>query len=547
LGSDKLKIISLGGLGQIGKNMMVIEYDDHLLVIDAGLMFPENEMLGIDIVIPDMSYVLERKDKVIAVIVTHGHEDHIGALPYLLSQIKAPVYASRLTQGLIEVKLRESRINDVERHVIAPGDSLSLGPFHTEFFRVNHSIPDGVGLAIDTPVGLIMHSGDFKFDSTPVDGLPTDFAKLADLGRRGVLLLLSDSTNAETPGYTPSERSIAHIFEDVFAHADGRVIVATFASNISRIQQVITTAEKYGRHVAVAGRSMSMNVRMAMDLGYLKAPEGCLLNIDDIQYLPHKQVAIVCTGSQGEPTSALVRMARNEFHPVSLLPGDSVIVSASPIPGNEELVNRTLNNLFRLGADVRYDELFDVHVSGHASQEELKLLLNMVKPKFFVPIHGEFRHLVLHAHLAEDVGIPRQNIFVMESGQMLELDASSAQVAGKVSDDYVLVDGLGVGDIGQVVLEDRRLLSRNGFLVVTLTTDRVTGRILAGPEIISRGFVQMSESEALLDRARSEVIKAVQGGGNRTVLIARIKEALTRFVYNETRRRPLILPMVMEV
>jgi ribonuclease J len=546
LATSKLKIIPLGGLGQIGKNMMVLEYDGHLLIIDAGLMFPENEMLGIDIVIPDMSYVMERKDQVLAIIVTHGHEDHIGALPYLLSQLKAPVYATRLTQGLIEVKLRENRINDIERHVIAPGDLLPLGPFRTEFFHINHSIPDGVGLAVETDVGLIMHSGDFKLDSTPVDGQPTDFAKLADLGRRGVLLLLSDSTNAETPGYTPSERTIARLFENIFTHAQGRVIVATFASNISRIQQVITTAHKYGRHAAVAGRSMSNNVRMAMELGYLKVPDGCLMGIDEIQRLPQNQVAIVCTGSQGEPTSALVRMARNEFQPVSLLPGDSVIVSATPIPGNEELINRTLNNLFRLGADVFYDELLDVHVSGHGSQEELKLMLNMVQPKFFVPIHGEYRHLVLHARLAEEVGIPRQNIFVMESGQMLELDGQSAQIVGKVSDEYVLVDGLGVGDIGEVVLEDRRLLSRNGFLVVTLVMERGTDRVLSGPEIISRGFVHVSESEALLDKARAEVLKAVKGGGSRPILNARIKEALSRFVYSETRRRPLILPVVME-
>jgi len=546
LANSKLKIISLGGLGQIGKNMTVLEYDGRLLIIDAGLMFPENEMLGIDIVIPDMSYVLERKDNVLGIIVTHGHEDHIGALPYLLSQIKAPVYATRLTQGLIEVKLRENHTNDVERHVIAPGDVLPLGPFRIEFFHVNHSIPDGVGLAVQTEVGLIVHSGDFKLDSTPVDGLPTDFAKLADLGRRGVLLLLSDSTNAETPGYTPSERTIARIFEDIFARANGRVIVATFASNISRIQQAITTAHKYGRYAAIAGRSMSNNVRMAMDLGYLKIPDNCLLSIDDIQHLPQKQVAIVCTGSQGEPTSALVRMARGEFQAVSLLPGDSVIVSSTPIPGNEELINRTLNNLFRLGADVFYDELLDVHVSGHASQEELKLLLNMIQPKFFVPIHGEYRHLVLHARLAEQVGIPRQNIFVMESGQMLELDAQSAQIVGKVSDDYVLVDGLGVGDIGEVVLEDRRLLSRNGFLVVTLVMERGTGQVLSGPEIISRGFVHVSESEELMDRAKAEVLKTVKEPGNRAYLNARIKETLSRFVYEETRRRPLILPVVME-
>ncbi|MBC7232112.1 MAG: ribonuclease J [Chloroflexi bacterium] len=547
MAKKKLKVIPLGGLGQIGKNMMVLEYADQMLVIDAGLMFPENEMLGIDIVIPDMSYVLERKDKVLAVIVTHGHEDHIGALPYLLSQIKVPVYATRLTQGLIEVKLRESRVSDVEQHIIRPGDVLTLGPFNIEFFHVSHSIPDGVGLAIQTEVGLVMHSGDFKFDHSPVDGQPTDFAKLAELGKKGVLLLLSDSTNAETPGYTPSETKLARIFESVFSRARGRIIVATFASNISRIQQVISTAQQYGRYVAVAGRSMSNNVRMAMDLGYLQVPDGVLLSIDEIQNLPQNQVAIVCTGSQGEPTSALVRMARNEYAPISLLPGDTVIVSATPIPGNEELVNRTINNLFRLGAEVFYDELLDVHVSGHGCQEELKLMLNMTRPKFFVPIHGEYRHLVLHARLAEEVGILRQNIFVLESGQMLELDQNSAQIAGTVSDEYVLVDGLGVGDITEVVLEDRRLLSRNGFLVVTLVIERGTGRILSGPEIVSRGFVYVRESEDLFERVRTEVLKAAKEGGNRILLGNRIKDALTRFIYNETRRRPLILPVVMEV
>ncbi|MBM4429655.1 MAG: ribonuclease J [Chloroflexi bacterium] len=542
-----MRLIPLGGLGEIGKNMLALEYGLHILVIDAGLMFPETEMLGIDIVIPDMSYVLERKDRVLAVIVTHGHEDHIGALPYLLSRLSAPVYATRLTQGLIEVKLRESRVNNVDQQVIVPGDLLSLGPFGLEFFHVSHSIPDGIGLAIQTGAGLIVHSGDFKFDHSPVDGQPTDFGKLAELGRRGVHLLLSDSTNAETPGYTPSEKAITQTFEDVFVRAKGRVIVATFASNISRIQQVIMTAYQNGRRVAVTGRSMSNNVRMAIDLGYLQIPGDSLVSIDEIQQQPHDRVAIVCTGSQGEPTSALVRMARNEYQPISLVSGDTVIVSATPIPGNEELVNRTLNNLFRLGADVYYDELLDVHVSGHASQEELKLMLNMIRPKFFVPIHGEYRHLVLHARLAQEVGIPRENIFLLETGQVLELDRNSARIVDRVSDEYVLVDGLGVGDVGQVVLEDRRLLSRNGFLVVTLAVERGTGRVLSGPEISSRGFVYVRESGELLERARAEVLKAVQDGGSRAALTNQIREALTRFVYNEIRRRPLIVPMVMEV
>ena len=547
MGDNKLKVIALGGLGQIGKNMMVIEYDTSMLIVDAGLMFPENDMLGIDIVIPDMSYILERKDKVIGIIITHGHEDHIGALSYLLAEIRAPVYATRLTQGLCQVKLRESHINDVDWHLISPGDLVPLGPYSLEFFHVCHSIPDGVGLAIQTPVGLVVHSGDFKFDHSPADGRPTDFAKLAELGRRGVLLLLSDSTNAESPGYTPSETMVAKTFEEIFSRAQGRVIVATFASNISRIQQVIQTSARYGRRTAIAGRSMSNNVRMAMELGYLDIPERCLLSLDDLQNQPKNHVTVVCTGSQGEPTSALVRMARNEYAAISLVPGDTVVVSSTPIPGNEELVNRTLNNLFRLGADVYYDELLDVHVSGHGSQEELMLMLNMVQPKFFAPIHGEYRHLVLHARLAERVGIPRQNIFVLESGQVLALDQNSAEIAGTVSDEYVLVDGLGVGDVGQVVLEDRRLLSRNGFLVASMVVERGTGRLLAGPDINSRGFVYVRESEELLERARAVVLETVKNGGNRVGLSSQIKEALTRFVYNETRRRPLILAVVLEV
>jgi len=547
LAEDKLRVVALGGLGQIGKNMMVVEYGPHMLVIDAGLMFPENDMLGIDIVIPDMSYVLERKDRVIGVVITHGHEDHIGALSYLLSEVRVPVFATRLTQGLIEVKLRERRIDGVDLRLISPGDVLTLGPFGLEFFHVSHSIPDGVGLAISTPVGLLVHSGDFKFDHSPVDGRPTDFAKLAELGRRGVLLLLSDSTNAETPGYTPSETRIAKTFEDIFSRAQGRVIVATFASNISRIQQVIQTSDRLGRRVAIAGRSMTNNVRMAMELGYLDIPERSLVSLDDIQSLPKPRVTIVCTGSQGEPTSALVRMARNDYAPVSLVPGDTVVVSSTPIPGNEELVNRTLNNLFRLGADVFYDELLDVHVSGHGSQEELMLMLNLVQPKFFVPIHGEYRHLVLHARLAEQVGLARQNVFVLESGQVLELDKESAQIAGRVSDEYVLVDGLGVGDVGQVVLDDRRLLSRNGFLVASVVVEKGTGRLLAGPDISSRGFVYVRESEELLERARATVLEAVRNGGNRANLSGEIKESLVRFLYNETKRRPLVLPIVTEV
>jgi ribonuclease J len=545
--SDKVRIIPLGGLGQIGKNMMVVEYGGSLLVIDAGLMFPENDMFGVDIVIPDMKYVLDRKDRITAIIITHGHEDHVGALPYLLSQVKAPVYATRLTLGLIEVKLRESHVNDVEFHEVIPGEALALGPFRVDFFRVSHSIPDGVGLAIETPVGMIVHSGDFKFDHSPVDGRPTDYAKLTELGRRGVLLLLSDSTNAETPGYTPSETMVAQTFEDIFARAQGRVIVATFASNISRIQQAIEVAHKHGRRVTIAGRSMSNNVRMAMELGYLRVPDGALAAVDEIRSMPDEQVAIVCTGSQGEPTSALVRMARNDYAPITLIPGDTVVVSSTPIPGNEEMINRTLNNLFRLGADVYYDELLDVHVSGHASQEELKMMLNIIQPRFFLPIHGEYRHLVLHARLAEQVGVPRQNVFVLESGQVLEITTNSAQVVDRVAEDDVLVDGLGVGDIGETVLEDRRMLSRNGVLIISLVVDRDTHKIVSGPQMLSRGFVYDREATQLLDGARNEVLRVVAEWQNHEDLSAQIRAALGHYIYREIRRRPLVAVMVAEL
>jgi len=546
LARDKLHIIPLGGVGEIGRNMMLVEYGDSCIVIDAGLMFPENDMLGIDIVIPDLTYVFEHRDRVRAVILTHGHEDHTGALPYLMSEIKVPIYATRLTRGLAEVKLKEHGIHDIDFRTIRPGNLLSLDPFRIEFFHVSHSIPDGVGLAIHTPVGLVVHSGDFKFDHSPVNGQRTDFAKLAEIGGRGVLLLLSDSTNAETPGYTPSEQEIGQTFERIFSIATGRVIVATFASNISRVQQVMEVAARHDRRVGVVGRSMVNNVRMARELGYLEIADEVMLSLDELDKLPHRKVALVCTGSQGEPTSALVRMSLNEDRNVQIVPGDTVIVSATPIPGNEELVNRTLNNLFRLGANVYYDELLDVHVSGHASQEEQKLMINLIRPKFFVPIHGEYRHLILHAQLAEQVGIPRENIIVMESGDVLELTSHSARIVDTVSEDYVFVDGRGVGDVGQVVLEDRRMLSQNGFLMAVVTLDRATGRILAGPEIISRGFVYVRESEELLERARQKVTEVIERGGSRASLTRRIRDALTRFAYKEVGRRPVIVPVVLE-
>jgi ribonuclease J len=543
-----LRIIPLGGVGQIGKNMMVIEYDGQLLIIDCGLMFPESDMLGIDIVIPDMEYVFARKDRVRAILVTHGHEDHVGGLPYLLQQVKAPLYATRLTRGLIEVKLKEhGLLNGADLHTVSPSDVLDLAPFKVEFFRVCHSIPDGVGLGITTPVGLIVHSGDFKFDQTPVDGKLTDFAKLAELGGRGVHILFSDSTNAETEGQTPSEQVVGETFDRIFGRAGGRIIVATFASNISRVQQVIDTARKYDRRVGIVGRSMVNYAKQAARLGYLDFDPDEFLTAEEMNSLPAHEVAIACTGSQGEPTSALVRMSLGEHRQVNIRPGDSVIVSATPIPGNEELVNRTINNLFRAGAKVYHHQRMEVHVSGHASREEHKLMLNLTRPRFFVPIHGEYRHLVHHGRMAREVGIPPENVFVVESGTVLEFGPDWGQVNGQVTEGHVMVDGLGVGDVGSIVLRDRRLLSKDGFVVVVIAIDADTGEVVEGPDIITRGFVYIRESEDLIEEAAQRVLEALAHGGGRASASNKIKGTLAEFFYGQTKRRPMILPVVMEM
>ncbi|MHB1294939.1 MAG: ribonuclease J [Anaerolineae bacterium] len=547
MAGDKLRIIPLGGLGEIGRNMLVVEYGGQMLIIDAGLMFPENDMLGVDIVIPDLSYVTERADQVKAVIVTHGHEDHVGALPYLLGKVKAPVYATRLTHGLIGVKMRESRVGSIDTRTIQAGDDITAGPFGVEFFHVSHSIPDGVGLGIRTPVGLVVHSGDFKFDHSPVDGRRTDFAKLAELGGRGVQLLLSDSTNAENAGYTPSEQVIGETLARVFAAAKGRVIVATFASNISRVQQIMDTAAAFGRHVGVVGRSMAGNVRMACELGYLQYPDSELYSMEQLAQLPGNQVAIICTGSQGEPTSALVRMGQRGFRAVSIIPGDTVVVSATPIPGNEELVNRTLDNLFRLGASVYYDELLDVHVSGHASQEEQKMMINLIRPRYFVPIHGEYRHLVLHGRLAQQCGLDADHVFVMETGDVLELDAAGAEVVDRITENYVFVDGNGVGDVDQAVIEDRRMLSRNGFLTVAVNLDKYTGGLLGEPQFATRGFIYNGEAGDVLERAKAQVAHAVELGGSRSEVSERIRAQLVRFASEETGRQPVVSVIVSKV
>ena len=548
--SHKLRILPLGGLGEVGKNMMVLEYNQNILVIDAGLMFPENDMLGIDLVIPDYGYLTDKKDWVRAIIVTHGHEDHTGALPYLLRDVPVPIYTTRLTRGLIEVKLKQRHLlEDTTIHTIQPGDQISIGPFDVEFFHVCHSIPDGVGLAIDTPVGLVVHSGDFKFDHTPVDGKPTDFAKLAELGGRHPLVLMADSTNAELPGATPSEKVIDEAFDRVFRQAKGRIIVGTFASLISRIQQVLNAALRYDRQVTIAGYTMSEYAKMAKKLGYLEVPPGVMVPIDQAMRLPPERVVILATGTQGEPSSALARMAVGHHRHIKIKPGDTIVHSAHPIPGNEEMVGRTINRLIQRGAHVLYSRIAPVHVSGHASSEEQRLLLNIIRPRFFVPIHGELRHLTRHAQLAHELGVPPENTLVVENGHILEFDKESGSVGERVPGGYVFVDGSGVGDIGPAVLRDREILARDGFVVAIVQRDLETGQLRRPPDIISRGFVFLRDSEELLaeagDRIR-DMMASSSPGIKSSTLEEKIRTLLTSFLYQETKRRPMIIPVVTE-
>ncbi len=549
----RLKMIPFGGLGEIGKNMMVLEYGDDIIIIDVGLMFPEEDMLGIDLVIPDMTYVVERREKVRGIVITHGHEDHIGALPYLLPQLdNVPVYSTKLTHGLIRVKLKERRIRDgVNLKVVPPGEEITLGKFRVEFFPVCHSIPDAAGLIIHTPEGIVVHSGDFKVDYTPVSGKGTDLSRLAQLGAQGVLLLLSDSTYAELPGYTPSEQIVGESLDHIMANASGRVIVTTFSSLISRVQQVIDAAAKYQRRVFIVGRSMTDTVRMALELGYLNAPDGILGQIDEVRGMPHDKIVLVTTGSQGEPTSALVRMANRDHRHVHIQRGDTIVLSATPVPGNESLVNRTVDSLFRQGAQVLYGKLEQVHVHGHGSQEELKLLLNLVKPKFFAPIHGEYRHLSLHARLAGSVGIPKENIFVLEDGDVLELSSQAAKVTGKVDSGHVYVDGLSVGDVGGIVLRNRRMLSRDGIVVVIIAVNRQTGKLVGRPDIVTRGFVDTREFKDMINESRELLARTLDHSGSRAAewsfINTKVKDTLDRFYYERTKRRPMILPFMVKV
>jgi len=548
----RIQIIPLGGLGEIGKNMMAIKYQDSIVVIDAGLMFPEDELLGIDMVIPDISYLVENKEKVKAILLTHGHEDHVGALPYVLREINPPVYGSRLTIGIVEGKLKEQNLGNVQLNIVRPRDKIKAGIFEIEFFRVSHSIPDCMGLAIHTPIGIVLHTGDFKLDQTPVDGQVTDFGKMAELGEKGVMVMMSDSTNADRNGFTMSEKVVGQTFEELFGKCTGRIIVTTFASNIHRIQQVISTAERFGRKVSIVGRSMINNVKIASALGYVDIPEGILVEMEEIEHYPSDKMVVVTTGSQGEPMSALTRIASADHRWVGILPGDTVIISATPIPGNEKLVSRTIDLLYKQGAEVIYEKMSGVHVSGHASQEELKIVLNLIKPKYFIPVHGEYRHLMKHAHLAESLGMSRSRVFVAENGQIIEIGKKKASITGKVTAGKVLIDGLGVGDVGNIVLRDRKQLSQDGIMIVVVTIDKEMGEVVAGPDIVTRGFVYVRESEELIENAKLRVREAMdicfQKNITEWALIkTQIREKLGKSLYERTGRRPMILPIIMEV
>jgi ribonuclease J len=548
-----LRIIPLGGVGEIGKNMYVFEYGDDIVVIDCGLMFPDEEMFGIDLVIPDVTYLRERAANVKAFLITHAHEDHVGGLPYILPGFPGvPVYASTLARGLLGNKVKEHKLHNNPLKSLEPGDELQIGPFTVLPFRVGHSIPDAMGIALRTPVGIIVHTGDFKFDHTPVDGKLSDFAILARLGEEGVLCLLSDSTRAESPGYTPSERTVGEAFREIIEPLEGRVIVATFASNIARIQQVLDAAAAFGRKVAVAGRSMEQNFRIATDLGYLTYDPSMIVAKDRIGEVPANQLVVVTTGSQGEPMSGLARMANRDHRYVEIEPGDTVIVSASPIPGNEEYVARTIDNLFKAGANVIYHAIRHAHVSGHASQEELKLMLNLTRPKHFIPMHGEFRMQVQHGRLAIETGVLPENVFIIENGTPIELFADGSARRGQpVPAGYVFVDGLSVGDVGEIVLRDRRALANDGMFMVVVTVDKQTGNVIGQPEIITRGFVHLNEQDPIMAEAVKRIVTAIENPGEHisevALLKSQIKDGVSRYLYEQTKRRPMVFPVVVEV
>ena len=549
----QLRIIPLGGVGEIGKNMTVLEYGNDIIVVDAGVMFPEANMPGIDLIIPDIAYLEEKKRKVRAFFITHGHEDHIGALPYVLPHfLDVPVYATQLTMGLIKVKLRQHKLLEkVDLRVVQYGERRKAGVFGVEFFSVAHSVPDAAGLDIRTPVGTVVHTGDFKIDLTPVDTKPTDIAALARLGTEGVQVLLADSTGVERPGFTPSESTISRTFDEIFANAQGRVIVATFASLIARIQQVITIAAKHDRKVAVIGRSMQQNVQMALEMGFLTNPNNTIQPWDKIAGLPADRIALVTTGAQGEPTSALSRMANRDHRQIHIKEGDTIVLSSTPIPGNEELVSRNIDNLFKLGANVIYGSEAQVHVSGHPGREELKMLTSITQPKFMIPVHGEARHLILHARLAESIGVPKDHILIPENGRVIEVSQNGARFNGHVPASNIFVDGLGVGKIGDIVLRDRRHLAQDGVVIAVLTVDRRTGRPTGQPELIQRGFIQEQDGQ-ILDGARKQLNRALSqihssATAEPSYIQNKARDALQKYLYEHTKQRPMVLGVVVEV
>lgn len=551
----RLRLIPLGGLGEIGKNMMVLEYGDDILIIDSGIMFPKQDMLGVDFVIPNTKYLEDNKHRIQAIIITHGHEDHIGAIPYILSRIgDPPLYATKLTKGLIETKMKEFNTKRPNISIIKPGDKIKLGPFEVEPFRVNHSIPDGVGFAIRTPVGLIVHSGDFKFDHTPVDKEVTDFGSLAGFAKEGVLVLLSDSTNVEIPGYTMSEKTVGETVDRIFERAKGRVIISSFASLINRVQQSINSAIKYKRRVLIAGRSMVNNVETSTRLGYLRVPQGVLVEPKESKNIRDEELVVICTGSQGEAYSALVRMASGDHREVVIKPGDTIVVSASPIPGNETAISATINNLFRLGADVIYGRQVDIHVSGHAAQEELKTMIDIVSPKYLIPVHGEDRHLILHCRLAQEIGMSPSNTLALENGIAVEFDKEGNYqiLKDRVEAGYVLIDGLGVGDVGNIVLRDRQAMSRDGIFVIICTVDNKTGKLITSPDLISRGFIYMRAHEDLVHKTRAEVRRLMskyndQHRADYSEIKMKLRDDIGQYLYRHTQRRPMVIPVIIEI
>ena len=550
---EKLKIIPLGGILEIGKNITVFEYKDDIVIVDCGLGFPEDDMLGIDLVIPDITYLEKNKDKIRGLVITHGHEDHIGGIPYLLKQINVPIYATRLTAGLIENKLEEHKLlRSTKMKVVTPGQTITLGSMKVEFLRITHSIPDSCALAIHTPVGTVVETGDFKIDYTPIDGETIDFGRLAALGNKGVLALLSDSTNAERKGYTMSESTVGKVLDEIFVNCTKRIVVATFASNVHRIQQIINSAAMNGRKIAVCGRSMINVIETSRKLGYIDVPDKVFIDIDQIKSYPDEELTIITTGSQGETMSALTRMASGEHKKVSITPNDLIIISANPIPGNEKFVSKVVDDLMKLGAEVIYNALQEVHVSGHACQEEQKLMLSLIRPKYFIPVHGEYRQLMAHAETARKMGIPSENIFITGNGKVLELNEREAKFTGNVTAGNIMVDGLGVGDVGNIVLKDRQKLSQDGLIIVVITMDSASGTVIAGPDVITRGFVYVKESENLIEEIKKILRQELEKCEEKNItdwatIKAILKDKLHDYIYKKTKRDPMLLPIIMEV